>query len=104
MKTITKTITIAYDDFHDMILGDLQYCFGRMTTAPFGVQSTIQKHWHELAPATKERIIYFTEHAIYTNELHGEYTTMPGRYFLGMKCDVESWKDFLAWCKNEDVV
>ena len=85
-------------DIHEFVLGAMQYGFGRMTMYPSSITSFIKRHWDELPENTKERIIFFTDKELKVND--NLKKNKYGLYHLGMKCDVDRWRDFLYWCRE----
>lgn len=86
-------------DVHELVLGALNYGFGRMTMYPSFITSFIKKNWDTLPENTKERILHFTKTEIKLNDSMGE--GKYGHWHLGMDCDVKMWKEFLEWLKAQ---
>jgi len=88
---------------HSLFLGALQYGFGRRSYYPGLIQSVIKKYWEQLPENTKERILYFTKGAIETNDKFAEKDYEQSKsYFLGDSIDVQGWKEFYKWCKENE--
>lgn len=91
-------VTFDNQEVHLLILGALQYAFGRKTYVPSSTQSLIKKYWDILPDNTKERILYFTKSEINMNDKLAEIDYKQSKsYYLGDEADVQGWKEFYQY-------
>jgi hypothetical protein len=72
-----------------LVLSDVRYSMGRVSTAPSVASAHVHAFWSAFTVEQRDQLIREVKQALHLNDAWGTS--------LGMACDVATWRELAAW-------